>query len=175
MTTTQTEALERLAYEQMCDQYGLKLEWLGKTFTDDKGKTYTIVGLNLRSKRFPVRTTHEVTYKIGDTVKTITSKSSWNATHVAGRMGNNLSELLEDEQAKKRTQEHADYMKLAVAFGLKPEWLDKPFSYKWRKVTIVGLAPNRRRYPVVGRDEVGAIRLYPIDTVVKAMSQPSAA
>jgi hypothetical protein len=164
----QTEALERIAYEQMCGQFGLKPEWLGKTFTD-KGKTYTIVGLNIRSKRFPVRVSYETTYKIGETTKTMTSHSSWNATHVAGRMGNNLHELLEDEQAKKREQERDDYKKLAQAFGLKPEWLDQQFTYKWRKVTVVGLAPNRRKYPVVGRDERGEIRLYPIETVTKAM------
>jgi hypothetical protein len=168
----QQETLERIAYEQMCGQFGLKPEWLGKTFFD-KGTTYTIVGLNIRSKRFPVRTSYEISYT-GDKTKSITTRCAWNATHVAGRMGDNLAKLLNDEQAQKRKQERADYQALASAYGLKPEWLDKQFAYKGRKVTVVGLAPNRRRYPVVGRDERGTIRLYPIETVTKALSAAAA-
>jgi hypothetical protein len=171
---TQQQALERIAYEQMCSQYGLKPEWLGKTFTD-KGKTYTIVGLNIRSKRFPVRTTYESTYEVGNKTRTQTLDCSWNATYIAGHMGGNLNKLLKAEKDAKSKQEREDYKKLAVLFGLEADWLDKEFNFRWQKITIVGLAPNRRKYPVVGRDVSGKTRLYTVDSVVSAMKAKAAA
>jgi hypothetical protein len=148
--------IDEVLYKELCEQFGLKREWLGKTF-EDKGTTYTIVGLNPRSKRYPVKTT----FGNGQ-------NATWNATYVAGRMGGNLAELRKAEQAKQREEDRANYKRLASLFGLKPEWLDQQFTFKTRTMTVVGLAPNRRRFPVVAADEHGKISLFTKNVLTEA-------
>jgi hypothetical protein len=47
------ETQERQAYKQLCQVYGLKAEWLDKTFNHGTD-TYTVVGLNTRKHKRPV-------------------------------------------------------------------------------------------------------------------------
>jgi hypothetical protein len=155
------EQLDRITYEQMCQQFGLKPEWLDKTF-QAKGKTYTIVGLNIRSKRFPVLVTYDSTYTIGDNTKTVKSHGAWNATHVIGFMTGNLDGELKKANEKRLAEERKNWS-MAAAFGLKTEWLDRTFKHRHNTVTIVGLAPNRRRYPINQRNEIA---FYPLTAVI---------
>jgi hypothetical protein len=165
----QKEQLEKIAYEQMCQQFELKPEWLGKTFTD-RGETYTIVGLNIRSKRFPVVTT-VVRSTSG---QSYTCRPAWNATHIIGLMTGKPTEVHAEANAKRLAQERANWS-MAGAFGLKSEWLDKTFTFRNSPVTIVGLAPTRRRYPVVGKNKWGDIAYYPLETVLKSFTTSAAA
>jgi hypothetical protein len=60
---------------------------------------------------------------------------------------------------------------MAKVIGLQPEWLDKTFTFRNKPVTIVGLAPTRTRYPVVGKNERGDIAYYPVSVVLKSLVQ----
>lgn len=43
----------------------------------------------------------------------------------------------------------ADFKTYATMFGLKVETLGKTFTYKGLQTTVIGLMPNRRKYPVL--------------------------
>lgn len=159
------EQLEEIAYKQLCTQYGLQPKWLGKTFRD-KNDTYTIVGLNLRSKRYPVVTTG---MRNG-----VTTRGAWNAAYVIGLMTGDLDGA-RAEAAEKRLVEERKNWSMATAYGLKSAWLDQTFLFRNQPVTIIGLAPARRRYPVVGKDAHGQIKYYPSEFVVKALTPAAAA
>jgi hypothetical protein len=63
--------------------------------------------------------------------------------------------------AKRRT----DYERHCFVFGLKREWLGKTFRHNNGYTTIVGLETKRTKYPVVCRDPLGNVRLYPVELV----------
>ena len=52
---------EALYYKKACKDYDLKPEWLGQAFVR-KGKSFTIIGLRRRSKKFPVACISEGKY-----------------------------------------------------------------------------------------------------------------
>jgi hypothetical protein len=149
----QEEQVQKLIYEQMCQQYGLKPEWLGKQFQHE-GETYTIAGLNIRSKRFPV-------------VITGGKYIAMSTDFIVGAMTDDMAGAQARAMEKRRVEERTNW-KLASAYGLKPEWLDKTFTFRNSPVTIIGLAPTRRRYPIAGKNAWGDINYYPLDTVLKS-------
>jgi hypothetical protein len=87
------EQMERLAYTTYCKDFKLKPEWLDKTVKNKEGKTYTIVGLNLRSKNYPVVTKEGVRL---------------NADYLRGLMTGDMAAIeKEREQAHEREYKNA--------------------------------------------------------------------
>ena len=61
---------ERAEYELLADMYGLKKEWLDKTFRH-MGDTYKVVGLKTRKRKFPVIVENDKGKRYGFDVETI--------------------------------------------------------------------------------------------------------
>ena len=85
-------------------------------------------------------------------------------------MSGNLEGVLAEARDQRLEQERANWL-MAKVIGLQPEWLDKTFTFRNKPVTIVGLAPTRTRYPVVGKNERGDIAYYPVSVVLKSLVQ----
>ena len=41
-------------WKRQCTWYGLKPEWLNQSFQDNRGETMTIIGLDVKKKKYPV-------------------------------------------------------------------------------------------------------------------------
>lgn len=64
-----------------------------------------------------------------------------------------------------------DYVKYASSFGLKPEWLGKSYDdVRYKRVTIVGISPKSRRFPVIVEVEGGKRFKFPLDAVIAGMT-----
>lgn len=68
---------------------------------------------------------------------------------------------------KVKTQEEQDWNKYAEQWGLKKEWLGQSFvvNLSGKRYTIIGLLPNRRKYPVLTVTDRGRRIIHPISTV----------
>ena len=60
----------------------------------------------------------------------------------------------------------ADYKAFGASYGLKPQWLNKPFSVRGKTFTLVGLKSSSRKYPVVGRSQTGKLYRLPAQDVL---------
>src|SRR5262245_31015079 len=119
------ENLERIAFKNYCGEFKLKPEWLDKTF-EDRGKKYTIIGLNLRSMKFPVLTDGGVRF---------------NADYVRGLITGDMVSI-EKEREKQRgmqyQQAREDYTRYCLSYDLEKTWLDKTFVDRGRTYRIDG-------------------------------------
>jgi hypothetical protein len=162
--TDMQKQMDRLAYTNYCKEFKLKPEWLDQAVTD-RGKTYTIVGLNIRSKKFPVITKEGIRF---------------NADYVRGLMTGDMA-TIEKEREQKREKEYQqarkDYPTWCRYHGLDESWLDKTFVFRFFTYRIEGLLTNRRtKYPVVARrtNGEGKIQLFQADHVAELMKKAAA-
>jgi len=145
-------AADRQAYLRYAKSlFELQPEWLDKTFERDD-ETFTIVGLNLRSSKYPVIT------------KTADGKSSrWRADSIIAMMTGVDPIELRLKEARK------DYLLATEYTGLKKEWLDQSYKIGNEPLVIVGLRTKGRNELVLVEDRQHKHRLAPIESVIKAM------
>lgn len=72
-----------------------------------------------------------------------------------------------------QTQEEADYATYCDMYRLKPEWLHQKMLHHGGMVEIIGLRPNRRRFPVLVQHNDGKKILLTIPEVQRTMGGPS--
>jgi hypothetical protein len=144
-------------YTTFCSGFNLKPEWLGKTFTDEKGGTYTITGLNPRSKKFPVVT------KEG---------ARFSADYVIALLTNTLDDLKKKrkhehakETAKMLEKARAEFPEMARLFNIPAEWLDKSFKYGRKVYTLVGYCSEKPRFPIVAQAQDGKVLFFTEDAI----------
>jgi hypothetical protein len=162
MGSNRQETVEQKAYKLFCTDYKLKPEWLGKTFRD-RGVTYTITGLSIRSKRFPVLTD---------------GGTRFNAEYVRGLITGDMDAIEKERQEKREQgykQARKDYSSMGFAYGLDKPWLDKTFIDKhgqtWR---IDGLRVSARRYPVQCRRVPGnEVSFFRTEYIIELMTPES--
>jgi hypothetical protein len=154
----EVESVEARMYTTFCADFNLRPEWLGKTFTDHKD-TYTITGLNPRSKKFPV------TVSGG-------KYTSFKADYVIAYMTNTLDKLDKknnDADAKKDAamvkEARVAFPTMAKLFGLEPSWLDKVIDVRGEKYTIAGLNSDRSKFPVVLINSKGEVKGFTAEGV----------
>jgi hypothetical protein len=150
--------MEGIAYKSFCSQFGLKPEWLGRTF-ENRGKTYTITGLNIRSRNFPVQT------KEG---------SSFNAVYIQGLMSGDSKLFERTQKAKheeKLKQARKNYPSNCWLFNLEKSWLDETFTYRGSTYRIDGVRTNARRFNVLCRKEDNSVAFFPPENIIKLMNE----
>jgi hypothetical protein len=72
----------------------------------------------------------------------------------------------------KEIKARADFTRYCGLFDLKPEWLDKEFTYGGDTCTVVGLMPNRSKFPVLVKRGDKRV-LLPADAVVFGFQRAS--
>ena len=157
MTVSMKEEMQKVAFMNYAGQFGLKPEWLGKTFKDDKGRTFTVVGLNINSKKFPVVTKEGVSFN-ADYFKMLMT-----GDQTAYEQG------LEEKLQKRLQETRQTYLKFGESYGLKKEWLDKTFAEGRYQYTIVGLAFGRTRTKVVTRRNDGRVFDWPANAIANKL------
>jgi hypothetical protein len=148
------KTMDAKMYETFHSEFGLKAEWLGKTFKDEKGVAYTITGLNPRSKKFPVLTN---------------TGTSFSAPYLIALLTNSVDQYqkkLRDAYQKKVEKElknaRANFATQSKLIGVPKAWLDKTFRYGRKVYTIVGIT-SERRYPIVAQSNDGKVRFFAAD------------
>ena len=129
--------MERVAYTTFCKDFKLKPEWLDRKF-EYSGKTHIVVGLNIRSKTYPVITNH----------------ARFNADFLRGVITGDMASIekeREQQHEKGYQQARKDYPRYCASYGLEPSWLDKTFVDRRTTWRIDGLKLSSRKYPVVCR------------------------
>jgi hypothetical protein len=76
---------------------------------------------------------------------------------------------VKSEDGEVLTYERKMFPNYATMFGLKLEWLDKPFISAGKTYTIIGINPNSRVRPVVTRSNEGTQTDFPVSMVQKAL------
>ena len=153
------QTMESIAYTSLCSVFNLKPEWLGKTFKDEKGKSYTISGLNIRSKKFPVLTKEGVRF---------------NADYLRGLMtgDSKLFERIQKEKHdEKLRQARKDYKQNCILYGLDKSWLDKTFVDRGTTYRIDGVRLGARRFNILCRKENNDVTFFQSEYVVKLMNE----
>ena len=163
MGNAMQQQMERIAYQTYCKDFKLKPEWLDKKVRNEKGKTYTIIGLNIRSKRFPVTT------KEGPRL---------NADYLRGLMTGDMDSIKEEreqEREKEYKQARKDYRKYAQDYGLEKSWLDQTLVSGRTTYRIDGLIVNRRtKYPVLVRKPDGLVSFFSTYGITELMKKQKA-
>jgi hypothetical protein len=152
------QTMESIAYTSFCSMFNLNPEWLGRTF-ENRGKTYTISGLNIRSKKFPVLTKEGVRF---------------NADYLRGLMtgDSKLFERIQKEKYDKKLQQaRKDYDGECLFFGLERHWLDKTLVHKGTTYRIDGLLTSARRFNVVCRKPNNDTVRFHAEDVAKLMKE----
>lgn len=152
------QTTESKAYTAFCSAFNLKPEWLSRTFKDEKGRSYTITGLNIRSKKFPVMT------KEG---------SSFNADYVRGLMTGDpelFKRLGKEKHEKKLKQARQDYKGYCDLYGLNKSWLDKTFVERGTTYRTDGIRLGARRFNVLCRKENNDATFFTAEYVTKLMN-----
>ena len=94
-------------------------------------------------------------------VKVQVGKASYTPNNVVFKI--EFAELV-DGQAVSRDVE--DFKQMATLYGLKPDDLGKPFMFRNEGYTVCGLAPKRRKAPILGkRGHDGKVFCFPADEV----------
>ena len=153
------QTMESMAYTSFCNVFNLKPGWLGKTFKDQKGKSYTISGLNIRSKKFPILTKEGVRF---------------NADYLRGLMTGDtklFERLQKEKHAAELKQTRKDYKTNCWLFDLEKSWLDKTFVSKGTTYRIDGVRINARRFNVVCRKENNDVSFFQSEYVAKLMKE----
>lgn len=71
-----------------------------------------------------------------------------------------------------QTGQRVDFLAMCDAYGLESEHLDTAFQVRGETYRITGLAPSRRRYPVIAeRMSDGKAYKFAADTVVAALNE----
>jgi hypothetical protein len=158
-------AMDKKMYEAFHSDFGLKAEWLGKE-VEHNGKTYTITGLNPRSKKFPVITNN------GETL--------FSAPLVVALMTNSLEKYekqRKDARQKEKEQKlkdwRANFSQWAQAYGVPKTWLGRTFKHGRTVYTIVGL-DTKRKYPVVVQTNDGRFKLVATESVKGLLGEQAA-
>jgi hypothetical protein len=152
------QTMESIAYTSFCSMFDMKPEWLGRTF-ENRGKTYTISGLNIRSKKFPVLT------KEG---------AQFSAVYIRGLMTGDPKLFEKTQQAnrdEKLKQARIDYKTNCFLYVLEPSWQDETFVFKGTTYRIDGLLTNSRRYNIVCRKENNDPSYFPAELVLRLMKE----
>jgi hypothetical protein len=155
------KSMNEKMYTTFCTDFGLKPEWLGKTVTDEKGKTFTISGLNPRSKKFPVLTKEGMQF---------------NAEYVAALFTGTVDKL-EAKRKKAHEKKTAAMLKKARAafssvpsyHGVPPSWLDKTFRHGRRTFTLIGYTDEKLNFPFVARAADGKVLFFTSDYIREAV------
>lgn len=151
------QSQEQRAYASFCADFKLKPEWFGKTF-EHRGKTYTITGLNIRSKRFPVMTEGGTRFN-ADYLRAL----------MTGDMASIEKELLQKRQAEYQ-KAREDYLSMGFAYGLDKSWLDKTFVRDGQTWRIDGLRPSARKYTVqCRRSPSNDVSFFQAEYIIKMM------
>lgn len=160
---TMKDEMQRVAFTNYAVQFGLKSEWLGKTITDDRGRKFTVVGLNINSKRFPVVTKEGVRFA-ADYFKMLMT-------------GNQKAykQEREKEQNQQLKESRKDWKSYAEYNGLKKEWLDKTFTERKHTYTIVGIQVGPRSTTVVTTRQDGRVYFWPVQAIVRNMTPSKSA
>jgi hypothetical protein len=157
--TQHKQTMESIAYTSFCGVFNLKSEWLGKTFKDEKGNSYTITGLNIRSKKFPVLTKEGIRF---------------NADYLRGLLTGD-SKLFERVQREKHNeklkQARKDYKGNCFLYSLEPSWLDKTFVERGTTYRIDGVRLGARRFNVLCRKENNEVTYFNSEYVAKLMNE----
>lgn len=151
------QEMQRVAFTNYAEQFGLKPEWLGKTFKDDKGQKFTVVGLNINSKRFPVVTKEGTSFKADYFKMLMTGDKKAFANE------------REKEQQQLLKEARQTYLKFGDFNGVKKQWLDKTFIQGRHQYTIVGLEFGRSRTNVVTRRDDGRVFYWPAEGIINRM------
>jgi len=153
------QTMEGAAYTQFCSIFNLEPEWLGKAFKDKDGRSYTVTGLNIRSRKFPVLTTEGVKFS---------------ADYFRGIMTGDpkLFERLQKERhEKKLRQARKDYKANCIFYGLEKSWLDKTFVDRGTTYRIDGVRVGARRLNVLCRKENNDATFFHPDYVAKLIRE----
>jgi hypothetical protein len=67
------------------------------------------------------------------------------------------------------SKERTNFKELGSFYGLKPEWLDKDFTYHDRHYTIMGLNSRRSKNPVIVKRDDDKDFVMPADLIVRRM------
>lgn len=157
--TQHKQTMESIAYTSFCSAFNLKPEWLGKTFKDQKGRSFTITGLNIRSRRFPVLTKEGIRF---------------NADYLRGLMTGD-AKLFERAQREKHNEKlkraRKDYKGNCFLYGLDPSWLDKTFLHRGTTYRIDGVRLGARRFNVLCRKENNDATYFNPEYVTKLMNE----
>jgi len=164
--------MNKKMYEALHSDFGLKLEWLGKS-SKDGDKTYTITGLNPRFKKFPVLAT-KTTSRNPHSREVLLS-----APYVVALMTNSL-EKYEKQQKDASQKKDALMLKearknfaLAENYGIPKTWLDQTFQYGRKTYTIVGFN-GVRKHPIVTQTDNGKIWFFDADYTKKLLGKQAA-
>ncbi len=85
-----------------------------------------------------------------------------------------VAEVTDDGVAK--TPERVAFIKEAMYYGLSPEDLDAEFTASGVTYKIIGLAPRKRKYPIVAaRQPDGKLYKFGAETVVRMLAETRAA
>jgi hypothetical protein len=82
----------------------------------------------------------------------------------------NIAANIVPGESAAEARRRSDYERHCELFGAKREWLGKTFRTPRGVLVIVGLETKRTKYPIVCREPDGVVRLYPVDTVKRAMA-----
>jgi hypothetical protein len=160
------DTTEARMYTAFCSDFNLKPEWLGKTFTDGKGKTYTISGLNPRSKKFPVVTEEGLRF---------------NADYVIALLTNTLYDLEQKRKnahakktAKMLKEARAEFPAMAKLLNIPATWLDKSFKHGRKVYTLVGWSSEKSRFPMVAQAQDGKVLFFTEDAIRELIGKQAA-
>jgi hypothetical protein len=153
------QTMESIAYTSFCSAFNLKPEWLGKTFKDEKGRSHTITGLNIRSRKFPVLTKEGIRF---------------NADYLRGLLtgDSKLFDRVQREKHKEKLkQARQDYKGNCFLYGLEPSWLDKTFVDRGTTYRIDGVRLGARRFSVLCRKQNDDVTYFNSEYVTKLMNE----
>ena len=152
--------MEARMYEALHSDFGLKREWLGKKVTD-RGVTYTITGLNPRSKKFPVTTNTGVRFSAEYLAALITDD--------VDSFRKKRDVKFQKELQRELKEARADFLTGHKLSSIPKEWLDKTFKQGRKTYTVVGLR-HSFSHPIVVTDNNGKVFYFGTDAVRAVLS-----
>lgn len=168
------EMQERM-FTTFAADFGLKPEWLGKKIIH-RDQTYTVVGLNTRSKRFPVLTDRGTSFSADYTAALITNTLDEYGKKNIETHKKKTAKMLKD--ARENFAERVKYLNHPTTW-LK---LDQTFNYKRRGArrlpaqlfTVVGYREGRTQYPIVAQTTTDEISYFNPDFLKQLLASKAA-
>jgi hypothetical protein len=160
------DSMEARMYTTFCSDFNLKPEWLGKTFTNEKGKAYTVSGLNPRSKKFPVLT-KEGTQFNGDYLIAI-------MTNTLDKLEQKRKDAHEKKTAAMLKKARATFPVMSKTYNIPATWLDKTFKHGRKVYTLVGWSDEKLRFPFVAQANDGKVLFFSEELIRELTSKQAA-
>lgn len=113
-------------------------------------------------------TYYEVVVQRAKSVEEMTAEFTVNGTFP-------VNEVIVTKPAERSTRHPtaaADFTKMAHLYGMKPEWLNKPFVWgRGKGLRVVGLLPNKHKNNVLVEGDQGGKYIMPPSDVIAALGR----